>query len=400
MKKLILIFLYLSSFGALAQKSKNNAAMKKLISENFQLAEKQYQLLEKNTPLDSMPKTFEKNHNVSSDIYWWCSGFYPGTLLYIYEYTKDPIILSTAKKRLALLEPVKNYTKNHDLGFMMYCSYGNAYRLFKDPAYKEVILQSSKSLSTRYRPNAKVIQSWDVTEGALKKKGFTGPVIIDNMMNLEMLEWSSQNSTDKTFANIAETHANTTIKNHFRPDYSSYHVLDYNLDTGEVLKKVTAQGAADESAWSRGQGWALYGYTMMYRFTKNPTYLKQAQSIAKFILNNLNLPKDKVPYWDFDAPEIPNALRDVSAASVYASALLELGQYTSGKEKKEYISVAETILRSLSTSKYRAALGTNGGYLLMHSVGSIPHNGEIDVPLTYADYYFLEALLRYKKWYL
>ncbi|MGQ7944325.1 glycoside hydrolase family 88 protein [Flavobacterium sp. WC2509] len=374
--------------------------MKNLIADNFKFAEKQYQLLEKNTPLDSMPKTFEKNHPVNSNIYWWCSGFYPGTLLYIYEYTKNPATLNIAKKRLAILEPVKNFTENHDLGFMMYCSFGNAYRLTQDPAYKDVIIQSAKSLSTRYRPNAKVIQSWNANDGGLKNKGYKGPVIIDNMMNLEMLEWASQNSTDKTFANIAENHANSTMKNHFRPDYSSYHVLDYDMNTGEVLKKVTAQGAADESAWSRGQGWALYGYTMMYRFTKNPAYLKQAQNIAKFILNNPNLPKDKIPYWDFDAPGIPNALRDASSGSIYASALLELGQYTSGKEKQNYVNVAETILKSLSSSKYRAQLGSNGGYILEHSVGSIPHGGEIDVPLTYADYYFLEALLRYKKWYL
>ncbi|WP_231560031.1 glycoside hydrolase family 88 protein [Flavobacterium gilvum] len=371
-----------------------------MIQDNFVFAEKQYQYLEKATPSNEMPKTFENNRNVSSDVWWWCSGFYPGTLLYIYEYTKNPSIMEEAKKRLAILDTVKYYTKNHDLGFMMFCSFGNAYRLTKNSAYKKVILQSSKSLATRYRPDAKVIQSWEVTEGALKQKGFVGPVIIDNMMNLEMLEWASHNSSDKSFANIAETHANTTIKNHFRPDFSSYHVLDYDLKTGEVRKKVTAQGYSDSSAWSRGQGWALYGYTMMYRFTKNLDYLKQAQGIAKFILNNPKLPSDKVPYWDFDTPNIQNALRDVSAGSLYASALLELGQYTSGKEKQDYIDVAKTILKSLSTPKYRADLGTNGGYLLKHSVGSLPGKSEVDVPLTYADYYFLEALLRYQKWYL
>jgi len=400
--KYYLILLSFCSFSISAQKdnSKDHSEMKKMIQENFVFAEKQYQFLEKATPSDSMPRTFESGHNVSSDAYWWCSGFYPGTLLYIYEYTKKPLVLKEAEKRLTILDTIKYYTKNHDLGFMMYCSFGNAYRLTKNEEYKKVILQSSKSLATRYHAGAKVIQSWEVTEGALKKKGFVGPVIIDNLMNLEMLEWTSQNSNDKSFAEIAENHANTTIKNHFRPDFSSYHVLDYDLNTGEVRKKVTAQGYADSSAWSRGQGWALYGYTMMYRFTKNPEYLKQAKGVAKFILNNPNLPADKVPYWDFDAPNIPNALRDVSAAAVYASALLELGQYTDGAEKQNYVDTAKTILKSLSGPKYRAKLGTNGGYLLMHSVGSIPHNSEIDVPLTYADYYFLEALLRYKKWYL
>jgi len=400
--KYLPILLSFCSLSIFAQKdnSKDHFAMKKMIQDNFAFAEKQYQFLEKATPPDSMPKTFDGNRNINSNVYWWCSGFYPGTLLYIYEYTKKPLILDEAKKRLAILDTVKYFTKNHDLGFMMFCSFGNAYRLTKNEEYKKVILQSSKSLATRYRPDAKVIQSWDVNDGALKQRGFVGPVIIDNMMNLEMLEWTSHNSTDKSFANIAETHANTTIKNHFRPDYSSYHVLDYDLNTGEVRKKVTAQGYADSSAWSRGQGWALYGYTMMYRFTKDPAYLKQAQGVAKFILNNPNLPSDKVPYWDFDAPNIPNALRDVSAGSLYASALLELGQYTSGKERQDYVNVAKTILTSLSSPKYRAQLGSNGGYILKHSVGSLPGNSEVDVPLTYADYYFLEALLRYQKWYL
>lgn len=399
-KSLILALLCTFNLSGIAQASKDSKIMKKIISENFSFAAKQYQYLEKSCPLDSMPKTFIKNRHVNSDAYWWCSGFYPGTLLYIYEYTKNPAILADAKKRLETLEPVKTFTGNHDLGFMMFCSFGNAYRLTQDPAYKEVVLESAKSLATRYRPNAKVIQSWEITDGGLLQKGFVGPVIIDNMMNIEMLEWASINGGDKKFSNIAQAHADTTIKNHFRPDYSSYHVLDYDLNTGEVRKKVTAQGAADSSAWSRGQGWALYGYTMMYRFTKNPAYLKQAQGVAKFILNHPNLPKDKVPYWDFDAPGIPNALRDVSSASIFASAFLELGQYTSGSEKQLYVSTAKTIIKSLSTPKYRAKLGTNGGFLLLHSVGSIPHKSEVDAPLTYADYYFLEALLRYQKWYL
>lgn len=397
---LILLSFYSSNVSAQKVKSKDHQLMKNLIQNNFEFAAKQIQYLEKATPKDSMPKTFQANKHINSDVYWWCSGFYPGTLLYIYEYTKKPIILEEAKKRLAILDTVKYFTLNHDLGFMMYCSFGNAYRLTHNEEYKKVILQSAKSLATRYRPNAKVIQSWEITDGGLRQKGFVGPVIIDNMMNIEMLEWASLNSSDKSFADIARNHANSTIKNHFRPDYSSYHVLDYDLNTGEVRKKVTAQGVSDSSAWSRGQGWALYGYTMMYRFTKDPVYLKQAQGIAKFILNHPNLPKDKIPYWDFDAPEIPNALRDVSAGSIYASALLELGQYTSGKEKQNYVNAAKTMLKSLSSPKYRAALGTNGGYLLKHSVGSIPHNNEIDVPLTYADYYFVEALLRYKDWYL
>jgi uncharacterized protein YyaL (SSP411 family) len=220
------------------------------------------------------------------------------------------------------------------------------------------------------------------------------------MMNLELLHWVSDHGGDPVYKEIAVTHANTTIENQFRPDNSSVHVVDWDLANQRILKKVTWQGASDSSAWSRGQTWGLYGYTMMYRFTKNQAYLNQAKKIAKFILSHPNLPKDKVPYWDFNAPGIPNEPRDASSGAIMASALLELGQYTSGSEKKEYIKTAETILMALASDAYRAKLGENGGFILMHSVGSLPHKSEVDAPLTYADYYFIEGLTRYKDWYL
>jgi uncharacterized protein YyaL (SSP411 family) len=222
-------------------------------------------------------------------------------------------------------------------------------------------------------------------------------VIIDNMMNLELLEWASRNGGDKRLGEIAVNHANTTLQNHFRADGSSWHVIDYDLASGTVARKKTHQGYSDESAWARGQSWGLYGYTMMYRFTKDPAYLSQARKIAGFLLNHPRLPSDKVPYWDYDAPDIPDARRDVSAGSIMASALLELAQYTKGKEKEEYVNTAATILQSLASS-YRSPAGGNGGFILDHSVGHLPGNSEVDVPLTYADYYFVEALLRYKKW--
>lgn len=368
--------------------------MPQLIAENMLLAEQQYTLLSRQVPANMMPRTYQNGKNINSNMVWWTSGFYPGTLLYIYEYTKSPALLAEAEKRMKNLEAEKTDTIDHDLGFKMFCSFGNAYRLTHHPHYKEVIMTASHSLSMRYRPSIQSIQSWN------KGAKFNCPVIIDNMMNLEMLEWASRNGGAAKLGEIAVAHANTTLKNHFRENYSSYHVVDYDLATGRVIKKATAQGAADSSAWSRGQGWALYGFTMMYRFTHDPRYLKQARGVAQFIIHNPTLPADKVPYWDFNAPGIPNVLRDVSAAAIYASALLELGQYTSGVEKQNYISVAKTILYALSTDTYRAKAGENGGFLLKHSVGSIPDKTEVDVPLTYADYYFLEALLRYKKWYL
>lgn len=219
-------------------------------------------------------------------------------------------------------------------------------------------------------------------------------------MNLELLCWAADNGGDAKLKDIAINHANTTMATHFRPDYSSYHVLDYNLETGKLERKMTFQGYANESAWARGQAWGLYGYTMMYRFTHDLHYLDLAKKIAAYILNHPNKTADLVPYWDYNAPNIPNALRDASAGAVMASALLELGQYSADSERTKYVNAAEKILRALSSSAYRAKLGQNGGFLLMHSVGYFLGKSEVDAPLTYADYYFLEALKRYKDWYL
>ncbi|MEO6315295.1 MAG: glycoside hydrolase family 88 protein [Chitinophagaceae bacterium] len=383
------VFLVLSASG---QATKKN--MKKLIEADLKFAAAQYKVLMQQTPATLMPRSYNaaKKELVTSNTKWWCSGFYPGTLWLIYAGTKDTVIKKEAEKRLALLEPEKNFAPNHDVGFKMFCSFGTAYDITKDPAYKAVIFTAAKTLSTRYRPAIAAIQSWD------SNKNFSCPVIIDNMMNLELLEWVTRQGGDKKFAEIAVNHANTTLKNHYRPDYSSYHVVDYDLASGTVSRKKTHQGFSDESAWARGQAWGLYGFVVMYRFTKDTNYLSLARHIAAFMLDHPNMPADKIPYWDFNAPDIPNARRDPSAASVMASALLELAQYTKGKEKNRYVTVAGNVIATLSSPAYRAPLGTNGGFLLEHSVGHLPGNSEVDVPLTYADYYFVEALMRYKKW--
>jgi unsaturated chondroitin disaccharide hydrolase len=397
MKKLIFaLAVVIVSAAIQAQPVASKENMEHLIKENFELADAQYRYMMTLVPAGRMPQSYiEKDKKmISHNIQWWCSGFYHGTLWYIYEQMGNDVIRKEAERALSVIEPNEYYTGNHDLGFMMYCSFGNAYRLTKNEKYKENIFRAAQSLSTRYRPSIKVIQSWD------SNAYFKCPVIIDNLMNLEMMNWVSDQGGDKKFKEISINHANTTIKNHFRPDFSSWHVVDYNLQTGGIIRKATWQGAADCSSWSRGQSWALYGYTMMYRFTKDKKYLRQATNIAKFILNNPNLPEDKIPYWDFDAPQIPLAPRDASAAAIMASALLELAQYTSGTLKQEYLSNATTILSSLSSEKYRAKQVENGGFLLKHSTGALPLNSEIDVPLIYADYYFLEALKRYKDWYL
>lgn len=394
--KMILQKLTIATFAVLSIccTAQSKKEMSKLIQNEFEFANKQYRYLMKTVPADKMPQSYKDGTLITKDISWWCSGFYPGSLWLIYEQTKDEEIKKEAERALKIIEPNKTFTRDHDLGFMMFCSFGNAYRITKNPEYKEIILTSAASLSTRFRSNMKAILSWD------KMGDFKGPVIIDNMMNLEMLMWASQHGGAKKLEEIAVTHANTTMENHFRPNYSSYHVVDYDVNTGDVLSRKTFQGYSDSSAWSRGQGWALYGYTMMYRLTKDEKYIRQAKNIAKFILNNPSLPKDKIPYWDFDDPKIPNVPRDASAAAVMASALLELGQYSNGEEKIRYIRTAKKMIVSLSNEKYQAKVGENGGFLLMHSTGGLPLHSEIDVPLIYADYYFLEALKRYKEWYL
>ncbi|MBL7742338.1 MAG: glycoside hydrolase family 88 protein [Chitinophagaceae bacterium] len=370
---------------------KKDKGLLRVIETDFKDAAGQYKMLAKNLPVDKFPKTWfpstEKYEFSSSE--WWCSGFYPGTLLYLYEQTKDPSLYTEAERILKVLEKEKNNTSTHDLGFMMFCSFGNANRIAAKPEYKDILLTSAKSLCTRFNPKVGCIRSWDSKAGDFL-------VIIDNMMNLELLFWATKVSGDSSFYKIAVTHANTTIKNHFRPDHSSYHVLNYDAETGVVKQKRTAQGAADGSAWARGQAWGLYGFTVMYRETKDPVYLEQANQIARFILDHPNLPADKIPYWDFNAPGIPDALRDASAASIMASALLELSGYADSKVSKEYIVIAEKMLKTLSGTAYKAAAGTNGGFILQHGVGHMPNKTEIDVPLTYGDYYFIEALIRYK----
>lgn len=321
----------------------------------------------------------------------WCSGFFPGSMWLTYDLTKDKKWLPLAQKYTESLDSVKYLKWHHDVGFMIGCSYLNGYRLAGKKEYKPVILEAAKSLSTRFRPGAGVIQSWDVNKGWQSKRSWKCPVIIDNMMNLELLFEATKLSGDSTFYNIAVKHADTTLANHFRSDNSCYHVVDYDPQTGDVRGKQTAQGYADESVWARGQAWAIYGYTVCYRYTKDARYLKQAQKIYDFIFNDKRLPSDLIPYWDFDAPKIPNEPRDVSAAACTASALYELESYLPNQHYKE---TADRIVKNLSTAAYRAKIGTNGNFILMHSVGSIPHGAEIDVPLNYADYYFLEALMR------
>ncbi len=364
-----------------------------VIDEAFANAEKQVLLLaEKYRDQEGvLPRTYEHGKDVSSDSRWWTSGFFPGTLWYVYENTGNPEVLEYAKMYTSRVEREKYTTDNHDVGFMLYCSFGNGLRLTDDRSYEEVLLTGARSLATRFDPAVGVIRSWDHSTDKWKY-----PVIIDNMMNLELLMWAAEYSGDDSLRQIAVSHADRTLENHFRPDYSSYHVVSYDPATGKPHAKNTHQGCADESAWSRGQSWGLYGYTCMYRFTKDDRYLQQARNIAEYLIHHKNMPEDGIPYWDYDAPDIPDTPRDASAAAVMASGLIELSGYVEGKEAEEYMAFAEKQVRSLASSEYTAPVGTNGDFILMHSTGAIPFDSEIDTPLTYADYYYLEALTRLK----
>lgn len=354
------------------------------------------------------PRSTKKDGSLSTtDIYGWTSGFFPGTLWFLYEFTNDSCWKEKAVEWTLPLEPNRTNTKDHDVGFMMYNSFGKGFALTKNESYRDILVQTANSLMTRYNPNVHSIQSWERGKSHHDTIIWQFPVIIDNMMNLELLFWAARETGDKKYYDVAVAHANTTIKNHLRENFSCYHVVDYDTITGEVRDRATAQGYADNSAWARGQAWGIYGFTMVYRETGDSKYLSVAQKMADFFLHNPSLPEDKVPLWDFNAGQdgytkkwkfdetkIGYIPRDASAAAIAASALFELYQYT---KNPEYYDSAVTMIHSLASEQYRAVPGSNAGFLLMHSTGSLPHGKEIDVPLVYADYYFLEALLRYQK---
>ncbi|MFW5773984.1 MAG: glycoside hydrolase family 88 protein [Tangfeifania sp.] len=350
----------------------------------------QLKVLVDHTPSEKVPRSYPDEDGG----YWmvgindWTCGFPAGSFWYMYELTGDVFWKEVALENTLKLEGVQYRTNTHDLGFMVFCSYGNAYRLTGNEDYKKVILQASESLMTRFNPTVGCIRSWD-------HGNWQFPVIIDNMMNLEMLFWASEVTGDPKYSDAAISHANVTIENHFRDDWSSYHVVDFDTITGQPIEKVTHQGLSDESAWGRGQAWGLYGFIMTYRETTDEKYLNVAENIAGFIMENL--PEDGVSYWDYNDPDIPETNRDASAAAITASALFELSLLADDGQK--YLDAANKIVESLTSEKYRATGGTNGGFILKHSVGHKPANSEVDVAINYADYYYLEALKRQQEFF-
>ncbi|MBQ9893054.1 MAG: glycoside hydrolase family 88 protein [Bacteroidales bacterium] len=392
MKRLVSLILLLTGVLPLSAKPARES-MEELTSRVFALAESQYAAIDAALPEGTFPKSVSKDAVTTEEATAWTAGFYPGSLWYIYLYGKDGRIRSLAEKYTRAMEPATRSHISHDLGFQFNCSYGNALRITGDPGWQPVLLEAARLLAGRFNPVTGVTRSWNFSP---KGKTWLFPVIIDNMMNLELLTEAARLTGDDSFRDIAVSHARTTIRNHFREDGTCFHVVDYDPETGSVRWRGTHQGYADGSAWARGQGWALYGYTMMYEKTGEAAFLAQAETVARMLLERL--PGDGIPYWDFDAPEIPDEHRDASAAAVMCSAFVRLASLTSDRKlSRQCSAMAEKQIRTLASPLYLACVGENAGFLLYHSVGNLPKKSQVDVPLPYADYYFLEALLRWNK---
>jgi hypothetical protein len=323
----------------------------------------------------------------------WTSGFFAGTLWYLYEFSGDPYWRDKSLKWTNYLLPMKSNTQlQHDIGFVMNSSFGNAYRLTGNPANIPTITESGITLSKRFLPVVGCFKSWDSGKWAkpsVNIGSWNFPVIIDNMMNLELQMKTFLLTKDSTYYNQACSHANTTLLNHIRPDSSMYHVIDYYKYNGKVILKGTRQGFSDMSCWSRGQAWGIYGFTMMYKYTKNPIYLQTAKKLFGYYLKHI--PADYIPFWDYKDPTIPNTSKDASAAAITSSALIDLYQMTNDSS---FLKHAENIIKSLSSSAYTNSLGTKANFILSHSTGG--SNGyEVDVSQTYADYYYVETLVKY-----
>jgi unsaturated chondroitin disaccharide hydrolase len=386
------IFCLASLFGTFACKPNVNKEKILLtfdIDQIMTLAEEKY-----TGAINSLPLNGRMPRNANADGTWktvplkdWTSGFFPGVLWQLYNYTEKDYWKDEAFKWTWPLADLKDYDGHHDLGFMIFCSFGNAYKLTNNPELLPVIVQSANTLATRFRPEVGTILSWgDIHDDSSD----IHQTIIDNMMNLELLIWVAGKTGNKELEDIAITHANKTMQNHFRKDYSTYHVVVYNPENGEVITKRTHQGYSDDSMWARGQSWAIYGYTMMYRETGRTEYLEQARKAADCFISRL--PEDVIPYWDFDAPDIPDEPKDASAAAIASSALIELYEHTGDLE---YYNTAVRLLNKLSSDEY-LAVDENYQCLLLHCVGNKNKNSEVDENIIYADYYYLEALNRLK----
>lgn len=383
--KITIFLLSISLLSSCKEKGSTNFDLKKVLESRY------VNFLNYKPDSIGFPRSFsfEKNKIKKVRSRDWTSGFYAGNLWQLYEITGDVQYKELAKQWTAFVEREKFNNRTHDMGFKVFCSFGKGLEFEENKQYEEIIVKSSKTLISRYDSVVGSIRSWD-----FNKKRWDFPVIIDNMMNLEMLFEATKITGDSTFHNIAVQHANTTLQNHFRKDNSCYHVVDYSPIDGRIRMKVTHQGFADDTSWARGQAWAIYGFTMAYRYTKDVRYLNQAVATTRFFLNHENLPEDGIPYWDFNAPNIPNEPRDVSAGAIVASALTELYGYTGDKV---YIDYSGRFIETVQTPNYLILEDNNIPFILSHSTGNWNKNDEVDAPIVYGDYYYLETLLRLRK---
>ena len=380
----LLIFVALLLLGCSRKKGNIESEIDRLLVKRYD------KLLTYSVDSLAFPRSYSYKRNAikkvpSKD---WTSGFFAGNLWQLYSLTGNQDYIKKAEEWTAFIEKEKFNNRTHDMGFKVFNSFGNGLKIKENNPYKNIIVESAKTLSTRFNNNIKSIRSWD-----FNKKVWQFPVIIDNMMNLELLFEATKISGDSSFHNLAVTHANTTLKHHFRPDNSCYHVVDYDTLTYQPRMKVTHQGINDESFWTRGHGWGIYGYTLAYRYTKDVRYLNRAITTAEYFLNHKNLPKDGIPYWDFDDPAIPNAPRDVSAGTIVAAAMVEIYGYT---QDEKYLDYSKKVITSLKSTDYILASDFDAPFILDHSTGNWPKNDEIDEPIAYGDYYFLETLIRLK----
>lgn len=358
------------------------------VANAFTVAQKQSEAMYKKVmKTNLLPRSIQRGMVPKTD---WTAGFFPGTLWYLYTYNNKEKWKERAQTATALMEGEQNNAFDHDIGFKMYSCYGNGYLLTGDKAYRHILFRSAKTLSSRYSYKTGLIMSWEPDES----RDWLFPVIIDNMINLELLMEAYKMSGDTTLRQIAISHADKTMKYHYRKDMSCPHVVDYEPETGAMRKYDWNNGSDDttHSTWSRGQSWGLYGYTMMYRETGDKKYLRHAERIADFLLSHPNMPEDMIPYWDYSDPK-RSTMRDASAAAVMASALMELSTYS--PQGKKYFAAGEKQLKSLASPTYLAKPGTHKNFILMHATGNFLRNSEVDGGLSYADYYFMEGMLRY-----
>lgn len=358
------------------------------VANAFDVAQKQSEAMYKEVMKTKLlPRSIQRGMQPKTD---WTAGFFPGTLWYLYAYTGQDTWKTRAEQATALMEGEQNNAFDHDIGFKMYSCYGNGYLLTGNKTYRHILFRSAKTLTSRYSYKTGLIMSWEPDTS----RDWLFPVIIDNMINLELLMEAYKMSGDTTLRNIAISHADKTMKYHYRADMSCPHVVDYEPETGAMRKYDWNNGSDDitNSTWSRGQSWGLYGYTMMYRETGDKKYLHHAERIADFLLNHPNMTEDMVPYWDYSAPH-RSKMRDASAAAVMASALMELSTYST--QGKKYFEAGEKQLKSLASPVYLAQPGRHRNFILMHATGNYLRNSELDGALSYADYYFMEGLLRY-----